>query len=165
MSRGFRGGYRTGLGGFGGYYSVYPYSSYYPYYDGFGGGFITGGYSPLYVVPGPDEYDLPPPMAAPAFPPEAPFVGLSGEFPAALSLQFPAAASVWLDGKEVGGTPATEVTLKSPILRPGQKHTFHIRARWETNGRTYETTKEVTLGPGDRSRLLVVSGTPVTDGK
>ncbi|MDB5311845.1 MAG: hypothetical protein JWO38_6047 [Gemmataceae bacterium] len=164
---GFRGGFRAGAfpsrSRFGGFYSGYPYYS--SYYGGFGGGFITGGYSPLYMDPGPGAYDLPPPPQGQPFDPPGPLVEVSGEATATLSVQFPAPASVWLDGKELPGKAATDRRLTSPVLRPGEQYMFHIRARWETNGRTYETTKDVPLGPGDRSRLLVVSGTAVTDEK
>ncbi len=88
-------------------------------------------------------------------------VVLSNEFPATLSLQFPAAAEVWLDGKKVSGDAAAERVLTSPVLRPDQTYTFNVKAHWTIGDKTYETTRVVKLGPGDRSRLLIVSGDEV----
>ena len=88
-------------------------------------------------------------------------VVLSNEFPATLALQFPAAADVWLNGKKVSGDAATERVLTSPVLRPDQSYAFNIKARWTSGDKTYETTREVKLGSGDRSRLLIVSGDEV----
>jgi uncharacterized protein (TIGR03000 family) len=166
-NRGLYGGYSPyGYGG--GYYGGGYYGG--GYYGG--GGFITGGYggygySPYFVVPGPGGYydDFAP--AAPAQPlgPPARVVELSGQLPAKLSLEFPATAAVWLDGKQLDGGPSTTWTLTSPVLRPGEQYTFHIKARWETNGKTYEYTREVAREAGDQSRLLVVSGTAVDDNK
>jgi uncharacterized protein (TIGR03000 family) len=87
-------------------------------------------------------------------------VALSGESPAVLTLQFPAKADVWLDGKKAMNSVETH-TLQSPALQPGQSYTFDVKARWKSGGKTYETTRSVVLGPGDRSRLLIVSGEEV----
>jgi uncharacterized protein (TIGR03000 family) len=92
-----------------------------------------------------------------------PTVVLSQEFPATLSLQFPAAAEVWLDGKKEPGAANAERVLTSPVLSPNQKYTFDIKARWTTGSKTYEAKRSVTVGPGDRSRLLVVSGDEVRE--
>ncbi len=86
---------------------------------------------------------------------------LANEFPATLVLQFPAVAEVWLNGKSVKGTASEERTLMSPVLKPGEKFAFEVKARWTNRGKTYESTETVTLGPGDRTRLFVVSGTEV----
>jgi uncharacterized protein (TIGR03000 family) len=154
-----------------GFYPLYPYTSNYYSglggfgYGGFGGGFVTNsyyggygyGYSPYFVVPGPSDYSYPAEPAAPAQP--AFVVELSGHATASLTLEFPAAANVWLDGKEVPGDPATVRTLTSPVLKPGQEYTFHVKAQWEAGGKTYEYTRDVPLGPGKHSKVLVVSGT------
>lgn len=136
-----------------------------------GGGFLSGGYyygnyySPYFVGPGPNTQFIDPvyvPVPVRVGPPE-PAVVLAGEFPAALTLVFPAAADVWLNGEKVAGDAAAERTLTSPVLRPGEQFTFRVRARWAVNGQSYEATRDVTLGPGARSRLLIVSGTAVTE--
>jgi hypothetical protein len=88
----------------------------------------------------------------------APVVVLAQEFPATLALQFPAAAEVWLDGKKVGTSAKEEQLLKSPVLKPTQTYTFLVKARWTQGGKTYEAKRAVTLGPGEHSRLLIVSG-------
>jgi uncharacterized protein (TIGR03000 family) len=143
------------LGGWGGY----GLSAFYP------GVFIGGGYfDPYYGFPGPGyyEYDAAPPSAFQ--PPPAPrTVALANEFPATLTLEFPAPAKVWLDGRLAPGQDAAERELTSPVLLPGERHTFKFRARWAVNGQEYETAREVTLGAGDRSKLLVLSGTPVAE--
>ena len=88
---------------------------------------------------------------------------LSNEFPATLTVQFPAAAEVWLDGKKVKGEASTEQVLTSPVLAPGQKYTFAVRARWSSGGKTYEATRSVALGAGDRSRMHILSGDEVRE--
>src|SRR5207249_2879730 len=74
-------------------------------------------------------------------------VALSGDFPATLVLEFPAPARVWLDDKELSGETETVRTITSPVLRPGQQYTFHVRARWKANNKTFEYTREAALGP------------------
>jgi uncharacterized protein (TIGR03000 family) len=83
------------------------------------------------------------------------------EFPATLALQFTYATEVWVNGKKLDGDAADEWTVSSPALKPGESYTFQIKARWKTGGKTYEATRSVTLSAGDRSRLIVVSGTEV----
>ena len=56
-----------------------------------------------------------------------------------------------------------DIILTSPVLRQGQQHTFLVKARWNSDGKTYETKRAVTLGAGDRSRLLIVSGDEVKE--
>ncbi|QJW95667.1 hypothetical protein [Frigoriglobus tundricola] len=113
------------------------------------------------IVPtNPTPPETPAPTAESPRRPEAAVV-LSNEFPATLALQFPAAAEVWLDGKKVSGDAATERVLKSPVLRPDQTYAFNVKARWTTGDKTYEATRVVKLGSGDRSRLLIVSGDEV----
>lgn len=151
-----------------GTFLAFPFGS--RFNSGFGGGFISGGYSPTFVVPfgggyyDPYAYDL---MAPPVLPPAPPthIVELSGEATATLNLEFPAPATVWLDGKEVAGKPDTARAITTPVLRPGREYTFHVRARWNADGKTYEYNRDVTLGAGSRSKLLVVSGTAVTGGQ
>lgn len=158
---------RTSFGGFGGFYPLYPYSGY-GFGGYYGGGFYGDGYPYLYSGPAtfddPGAYSLfpPDPLAAPA-PQTQWLTEMSGQFPATLDIEFPAPAKVWLDGKEVAGDPAAKRTLTSKVLRPGETFTFHVRAEWKSNGRTYEYTRDVPLKAGEKSRLLVVSGTAVTN--
>jgi hypothetical protein len=124
-------------------------------YGGFGG-YFGGNYYPSNYY----DDDQPPPIW---YVPPTHTVQLSGEFPGTLILEFPTTARVWLEGRELVGKPDSICTLVSPVLRPGQQHTFHVRARWEANGKTFEYTREAELGPGDRSKILVVSGTAVNE--
>jgi uncharacterized protein (TIGR03000 family) len=161
MGAGFPTPFYYNRGVIGGYGGLYPYQQFYAPYSSYYGGFVTGGYgySPYFTVPGPFAYDQPAMEYIP--PPSVPqrVVELSDEYPANLTLEFPAAAKVWLDGKEVAGEPGKERVLTSPVLKTGQQYTFKLRAEWEVKGKTYEYTREVTLGPGDKSKLLVMSGT------
>ncbi|MFM8272588.1 MAG: hypothetical protein ACKODX_09670 [Gemmata sp.] len=130
------------------------YQTYSPLGCGLGyafGGYLPYGYAPL----------APPPQAPAPGPRREPTVVLANEFPATLVLQFPAAADVWLNGQAVKGRAADERTLTSPVLKQGQRFTFEVKARWTRGGKTYESEQAVTLGPADRSRLFVVSGTEV----
>ena len=128
---------------------LYEYGAYGGYGYGYGSSYD---YAPSVIV----EF-VP---ALPPRPPE-PRIVLANEFPATLSLQFPAAAEVWLNGKAVAGGASEERVLTSPVLKPGEQFAFEVKSRWSISGKTYENTRTVTLGSGDRSRLLVVSGTEV----
>jgi uncharacterized protein (TIGR03000 family) len=117
------------------------------------------GYSYGGIVP-PDY--APQPAPEQPRPDDQPPVLLAGEFPGTLSVQFPAAAEVWLDGKKAPGSSAGW-TLTSPALKPDQKYTFLVKGRWAAGGKTYESSRSVTVGSADRSRLMVVSGDPVNE--
>jgi uncharacterized protein (TIGR03000 family) len=84
------------------------------------------------------------------------------ELPAELTLEFPADARVWLNGEAVDGEGKTR-TLRSPPLRPGEGHTFNVRAEWTADGRRFEWERTVTLNSGQRSRVTVARGFPVSD--
>ena len=134
------------------------------YYRGFGGGFISSRYYVPYYGYGPtSNYNDAPSVPAPnqMLPPPQRIVELSGESTATLTLEFPAPATVWLNGDLVEGKPEAVRVLTSPAIRASEKFTFQIRARWERDGQTYEYSREAALGSGDRSKLLVVSGTAV----
>jgi uncharacterized protein (TIGR03000 family) len=124
-----------------------PLAGFGPYYNPYA--------TPLVVI-----VEAPP--AAPAFPPE-PGIVLANEFPATLSVQFPAAARVWLNGTEVGGAAKAEFAFESAALPQGASHTFELKARWEQKGKTYEAARTVRVRAGDRSKLIVVSGTEVRE--
>jgi uncharacterized protein (TIGR03000 family) len=90
-------------------------------------------------------------------------VNLMREFPATLTLQFPAAAEVWIDGKKVSDTKKEEQVLTSPALRDGETYTFDVKARWIQKGKTFEAKRSVAVAAGDRSRLSIISGTEVRE--
>jgi uncharacterized protein (TIGR03000 family) len=123
-----------------------------------GFGYSFGGILPAYpTVPMPQVTTTPEPRQS------DPVVVLAREYPATLTVQLPTAAQVWLDGKKVSDTTSEEHVLTSPILKQGDQYTFLVKARWTSKGKTYETKRAVTLGPGDRSRLLIVSGDEVKE--
>ncbi|MBY0513903.1 MAG: hypothetical protein K2P78_08330 [Gemmataceae bacterium] len=144
---------------FGGGYYAAPYYGYgYAPYYGYGLGYPSP-YDPVPYAPYPE------PAVVPVYvPPPDPPIRLSGEGPARLTLTFPAPAEVWLNGEKVEGEAAAERVLTSPQLRPAERFTFRVRARWRADGQTYEFTRELALGPNERSRVGVFAGTPV-DGK
>jgi hypothetical protein len=125
---------------------VFP--GYFPWSFGPGYGY------PLVVVP---LVPTVPPVAG-ATRQSEPTIPLSGEAPAWLTVQFPAPAEIWVDGQKQPGEPRAEHVLRSPVLQPSQTHTLEIHARWWADGKTYAAQRTVTLGAGQRSRLLVVSG-------
>ncbi|QJW95502.1 hypothetical protein [Frigoriglobus tundricola] len=88
---------------------------------------------------------------------------LSGEASATLVVQLPAAAEIWVGGKKVNGDPAAEWTLTSPTLKVGEAHTFEVKGRWKAGGKTFETSRSVTVAAGLRSRTTVISGTAVKE--
>lgn len=118
--------------------------------------------TPLYA----DPFRVQVPMntfpTEPARPPE-PVVALANEFPARLTLEFPAAAEVWVNGKKRDESPSTEWTLTSPVLKSGESYTFEVKARWTAGGKTYEAERSVPVASGNRSRVLVVAGTQVRE--
>ncbi|MDY3558393.1 hypothetical protein R5W23_005486 [Gemmata sp. JC673] len=128
------------------------------------GGALNG--PPLLVPSGPwGGVNYPPPVypvqipLVPAPTPQPTAVVLSGEGTAALAVQLPAAGQVWLDGVKVTGASTAEWNLTSPVLRDGQAHTFELKSSWTAGGKTYEARRSVPVAVGDRSRLIVVSGT------
>lgn len=143
-------------------YPAYPgFSSSY-YYGGFGGGFLSSRYyNPYLGWPGVAAYESPQAPPVQMLPPPQRIVELSGESTATLTLEFPAPAKVWLNDELVEGKAEAVRVLTSPAIRFGEKFTFRVRAKWERDGQTFEYTREAALGSGDRSKLLVVSGTAV----
>ncbi|MCS6865820.1 MAG: hypothetical protein RMJ56_12590 [Gemmataceae bacterium] len=131
---------------------------------------VFPGYFPWGIAPG---YGYPWVVIprVPAWPPVAggeprrgePVRPLSGEAPAQLTVQFPAAAEIWVAGQKMPGAACEEYVLVSPVLPALATHTFEIRARWTQNGKIYQARRTVTLAAGERSRLLVVSGDEVQE--
>jgi uncharacterized protein (TIGR03000 family) len=138
-----------------------PIAPGYPRYGvtwgGFGYGF--GGY-PYYY-----SYSIPAPAAPVQAPePEAgPNIALVNVFPASLTLEFPAPAEVWVNGKKGEGEPTMEWNLNSPQLKVGTDFTFEVKARWKVGGKTYEYERTIVVAAGNRSRALVISGNLVKE--
>lgn len=116
-----------------------------------------------FVQPIPVPVQVPVPAAtAPARTTE-PLIDVSGTSRATLVLQFPAAAEVWVDGKKGDGDATTEWTLTSPILNAGEKYTFDVTGRWKSGGKAFESQRTVAVAAGDRSRVIVLSGTEIKE--
>jgi uncharacterized protein (TIGR03000 family) len=93
----------------------------------------------------------------------SPQLSASNQTRATLVLQFPATAEIWVDGKKGDGERATEWTLTSPAMETGAAHTFEVKGRWKAGGKTFETSRSVTVSAGDRNRLVVISGTEIKE--
>lgn len=118
-------------------------------WGGFGGGWPYGyGYDDW--VDGP-VFVQGPPMGPPYV--------LSKEYPATLTLEFPAPAEVWVDGYKGAGDPATEWTLTSPVLSAGGQYKFNVKGQWKVGGKTFDYERSFTVVGGNHSRVIVVSGT------
>ncbi len=66
-----------------------------------------------------------------------------------------------MNGEKQAGGPLAEWVIRTPVMRPGESRTVRVRAEWTAKGESVEYTGEVTLGPGDRTRRSILSGTPV----
>ncbi len=144
------------------------------------GGFYDPGF---YTAVGPNPFFIPAfagdfarPLA-PAAPPlvgagvpapggPAPVTGLAQ--PAAaqtaeLTLELPAPATVWVNGKQQPGADAAR-TLTSPQLSAGGSHTFDLKATWTgPDGSRYEWDRKVTVAAGNRSKVAVAHGFKAKD--
>jgi len=140
----------------------FPFSGIWGIY-GYGGGYNYGpygyGYAPSL------SYSFAPPVyqAQPVEIGTAPNIALVNEFPATLTMEFPAPAEVWVNGKKGDGNATTEWTLTSPSLKAGMEYTFQVKARWTVNGKTYEYERNVTVASGNRSRAQVIAGTEIKE--
>src|SRR5690242_4592431 len=100
-------------GGFGGGYVYSPFiDQFYAPYTAYANGFV-----PFAGAPGTTIIEEPIGVE----PTPTRVVELSNEFPATVTMEFPAAAKVWLDGKPVEGETGKERVLTSPVLKPGQQ--------------------------------------------
>jgi uncharacterized protein (TIGR03000 family) len=75
---------------------------------------------------------------------------------ASLIIRAPEGTELTVDGKSEKLTGG-EHKLVSPVLKPGQAHTFHIKAAWyDDNERTLE--QHITLGAGESKSLTLLPG-------
>lgn len=88
-------------------------------------------------------------------------MNLVRQSPAKLSVELPAAGELWVNGQKTDARSGTSFALSSPALSEGEQYTFDVKARWEEDGKTYEYTRAVTVEPGKRNAVQVISGTPV----
>ncbi|MCE9567177.1 MAG: hypothetical protein K8U57_34680 [Planctomycetes bacterium] len=94
-------------------------------------------------------------------PAPVPVIGYSA--PAVLTLEFPAPAELWVNGKKGDGKPTTEWVLTSPTLNSNTAYLFEVTARWTIGGKTYESERAVPVMSGNRSRALVVGGREIKE--
>ncbi len=156
-------GFWTGAPGIG--YPVAPwFGGYYGYYGGLYGGYYPYPYTYLsnstsFYEPGPLT---PPPLTGAGGTGSAATVVVNPEMPAELTVDFPAAPEVSVNGAAAAGEGATR-TFRSPPLKAGEAYTFQVKANWSSGGQRYEWERTVTLGAGERSRVTVARGFPVKD--
>jgi uncharacterized protein (TIGR03000 family) len=62
-----------------------------------------------------------------------------------LRVKVPANAKVWLNGQATRQLRRRERDFFSPVLKPGKKYEYEVRARWKENGKTVDETKTVTV--------------------
>lgn len=141
-------------------YRLPPYFPRYGY-RGFGYGPIYvpiytsgfyGGFEPYYVdasVPA-DPGVRPPPM-----PPPPP--ALSGTRTAAIEVQVPADAVVFIEGVKMK-TPGAVRRFTTPPLPEGESYRYEIRATWKENGREVSQTHQLAIRAGDRKSIIFFAG-------
>jgi uncharacterized protein (TIGR03000 family) len=132
-----------------------------PFGFGTGLGFVGAGAFGNAAPVNPNNFSAPIPPPIPN--PDLPGTVLVKEFPATLTVQLPPTSEMWLDGKGVTADQTDEHVFTSPDLKPGEEYTFKVKIRWMRDGKTYQANRTVTLGPGDKSRLLIASGEEVKD--
>ncbi len=144
------GWFSTPLYGYGGY----GYGGYYPWFNN---PFYYGGlyYGPMY------NYGSAAPAEAAPTPPAKPQLVPGNENSAVLTVQLPVAGELWVNGQKQDGNGDLYKVRTSPIAR-GTEEEFAVRAIWTFEGKKYSAERKVPLGSGDRVKLTIASGTPVT---
>ncbi len=133
-------------------------------------GFFTTVGPAVYYVPSfagevarPFALPTPPLVGAGAPTPQALPVRSAGGQTAELRLELPAAADVWVNGKQQPTREATR-TLTSPPLAAGGQHTFDLKATWTAaDGTKYEWDRTMTVAAGGRSKVAVAAGFKAKD--
>jgi uncharacterized protein (TIGR03000 family) len=59
----------------------------------------------------------------------------------------PAGAELWFNGTKVTGEGEVR-KFASPMLTPGQRYSYEVRAQWKQNGQTITKTHELTVKAG-----------------
>jgi uncharacterized protein (TIGR03000 family) len=73
-------------------------------------------------------------------------------------LRVPEGAEVSVDGKADTESTGGERRLVSPVLKPGQTHTFHVKITWYDDGIDRTRERDITVGPGDSKSLMILPG-------
>lgn len=83
--------------------------------------------------PAPNNYELPPPLDRAAH----------------LGVHVPADAELWLEGNPTQQT-GTFRRFVTPLLEPGERYEYELRARWQQEGKEMEQVKKVVIRAGER---------------
>jgi uncharacterized protein (TIGR03000 family) len=133
---GFYGGYGAWPYNYG-YYPYYGYSDYYPntYSSDWSSPAYDSGYYGSYggvASSSPDAY-------APAT--------VQPDTRAQITVSLPADAEIWFEGTKMTSTGSVR-EYQSPPLKPGNRYTYEVRARWNENGKELTQTQEVKVAAG-----------------
>ncbi|OWK45355.1 hypothetical protein [Fimbriiglobus ruber] len=132
---------------------------YLPGYGGYGGyGYGGYGYDPYAGSAFEMPVVVPPLVGAGGGPAQATLRPLNDT--AQLTIDFPAAATIKVNGSAVAGERATWV-LNSTPRTTGELVKFAVRAEWTEDGRRVEWERSVEVSAGDRSHSTISFGTPV----
>ena len=71
-----------------------------------------------------------------------------------IRVHVPSDARVWIEDVATSQTGADR-TFLSPSLTPGSEYTYHIRVRWDEDGKPVERTRAVAVHAGDRVSLNI----------
>lgn len=129
------------------YWGGINYREYYGYGRGYGLATFPG---PLpsypYGRPGFNYYTFP---RRPPTPPSSHELPPPLEQSAHLLIHVPADAEIWLEGAKTQQTGAAR-RFVTPLLTPGDRYEYEIRARWQEDGRQVEQVKTVMIRAGHR---------------
>jgi len=121
-----------------GYYNPRAYQSRYLFYPSRGGGYPWYDYRPYYgwhfhlYTTEPQEAEQPRPPK---------------DTHAHILVHVPAGAELWFNGTKVTGEGEVR-KFASPVLTPGQRYSYEVRAQWKQNGQTITKTHELTVKAG-----------------
>lgn len=107
---------------------------------GFAPAYVGGGYCPTCVG------------AYGAYGTVAPVQVAAVEAPATLVVSLPENAKLFIDNNATTSTSATR-TFTSPALKPGFVYTYVLKAQVVVDGETKDITKDVTVRPGEETRV------------
>jgi uncharacterized protein (TIGR03000 family) len=125
------------------YRGYYPYYSYYPYYG-------TYPSEDDYLNYDSDGYSTD--ASASDAPASGSDVRTQPDQRVAITVKLPAHAKLWFDKRKTKETGPVR-KFHSPPLKPGQKYTYTIRARWKKKGHTVTQMQKVVVSAGAHLRV------------